>query len=363
MPVTRIEADAALARLDSFSAIVDARSESEFALDRLPGAVNWPTLTDAERASVGTEYAQVSAFEARKHGAVLAARNIARHVEREAGGLGKDWQPLVYCWRGGQRSGALSTVLGQVGWRVHMLEGGYQAFRRAVLVALEALPAQFSFRTVCGPTGSGKSRLLRALAAEGAQVLDLEALANHRGSVLGHEPDSAQPTQKAFDTSLWDALRRFDAGEPVWVESESRKIGDVRLGDALLAAIRAAPCVWLEVPIEARVEGLLRDYRHLVDDTPRFCDRLDALVSLRGREVVGGWQSLAREGRHAEVVRALLDEHYDPIYRRSLDRNFGAAPRTVLAWNGAEETLGAIARAARSPEIRSTTPGCPATPA
>ena len=344
MSIVRVAATDALGRLDSFSAVLDARSESEFALDRIPGAVNWPTLTDAERANVGTEYTQVSAFDARKHGAVLAARNIARHVEREGEALGRDWKPLVYCWRGGQRSGALATVLSSIGWRVHVVEGGYQAFRRAVLADLDALPARLSFRTVCGPTGSGKSRLLRALAAEGAQVLDLEALARHRGSVLGHEPDAAQPSQKAFDTAVWDALRRFDPARVVWVESESRKIGDVRLGDALLEAIRTAPCAWLEVPVEARVEGLLRDYAHLVDDTPRFCDRLDALVALRGREVVGGWQSLAREGRHAEVVRALLDGHYDPIYRRSLERNFGAAPRATVAWDGGEASIGSVAR-------------------
>jgi tRNA 2-selenouridine synthase len=249
--VLRVEASDAIGRLDTFSAVIDARSEAEYALDHLPGSVNWPTLTDDERASVGTEYAQISAFEARKRGAVLAARNIARHVEREAAGLAKDWQPLVYCWRGGQRSGALATVLGQIGWRVHVLEGGYREFRRSVLAALEVLPGTLDFRTVCGPTGSGKSRLLRALAEAGAQVLDLEALARHRGSVLGHEPDGAQPSQKAFDTALWDALRRLDPARPVWVESESRKIGDVRLGDALLAAIRGAPCIWLEVPIEA----------------------------------------------------------------------------------------------------------------
>jgi tRNA 2-selenouridine synthase len=350
--VTRIEAGEALRRLDAWSAILDARSETEHALDHLPGAVNWPTLTDAERASVGTEYTQVSAFEARKRGAVLAARNIARHVEREAMALPKDWQPLVYCWRGGQRSGSLATVLGAIGWRVTVLEGGYRAFRRAVLDALETRPAQLAFRTVCGPTGSGKSQLLRALAAAGAQVLDLEALARHRGSVLGHEPGEPQPSQKAFDTALWGALRAFDPARPVWVESESRKIGDVRLGDALLAAIRAAPSVWLEVPVDARVEGLLRDYAHLVRDTETFTGRLDALVQLRGRETIDAWQAMAREGRHAEVVRALLDEHYDPIYRRSLERNYGAAPRTAVAWDGEAASLARLAHRLAESTVR-----------
>ncbi|HNK17853.1 MAG TPA: rhodanese-like domain-containing protein, partial [Piscinibacter sp.] len=161
MPIVKLPADAALARLAEFDALIDARSPAEYALDRLPGALNWPSLNDAERALVGTEYKQVSPFAARKRGAVLVARNIAAHVEREAMDKPKDWKPLVYCWRGGQRSGALATVLAAIGWRVHLLEGGYQAFRRAVIAALEELPARFTYRVVCGVTGSGKSRLLQ----------------------------------------------------------------------------------------------------------------------------------------------------------------------------------------------------------
>ena len=212
-----ITAAEALARLDEFSAVIDARSESEFALDRLPGAINWPVLTDAQRIQVGTEYKQVSPFVAQKRGAAMVARNIADHIERDVLDLPKDWKPLVYCWRGGKRSGSLALILGQIGFKVHLLEGGYREYRRAVMEALELLPARFNYRVICGSTGSGKSRLLQVLRSHGAQVLDLEALANHRGSVLGLVPGSPQPSQKQFDSRVWQTLREFDPARPVFV--------------------------------------------------------------------------------------------------------------------------------------------------
>ncbi|HWK82888.1 MAG TPA: tRNA 2-selenouridine(34) synthase MnmH, partial [Caldimonas sp.] len=213
---------------------------------------------------------------------------------------------------------------------------------------LDTLPQRFDLRVVCGPTGSGKSRLLHTLQAQGAQVLDLEALANHRGSVLGLVPGSPQPTQKAFDSRLWDALRRLDPLRPVFVESESRKIGDLRVAEALIERMRAAPCIRLELALEQRVETLLRDYDFFVKDTGAFCERLDALRVLRGKEVVAGWQEAAREGRNADVVRDLLATHYDPIYRQSMQRNFTqlGQPLLELRWDGSAASLEAAAHAA-----------------
>ena len=351
MSLIPIDAEEALARLDTFSAIVDARSEGEYALDRIPDAVNWPSLGDAERSRIGTEYKQVSPFAAKKRGAAIVARNIATHIERHVLELPREWSPLVYCWRGGQRSGALATVLGQIGFRVHLLEGGYQRYRRAVVAALETLPAQFDFRVVCGPTGSGKSRLLKALAARGEQVLDLEALAEHRGSVLGLVPGRTQPSQKAFDTRIWDALRRLEAARPVWVESESKKVGDVRVPEALIERMRAAPCVWLKLPTERRVALLLDAYDFFVADSAAFCARLDALRVLRGEATVERWQALARSGDNATVVRELLDQHYDPIYRESLRRNFGATAGSGrrVEWRGDDASLAEAAAALSAP--------------
>jgi len=345
VPLIVVDAAEALRQLDEYNAVVDARSESEYALDRLPGAVNWPSLNDAERAQIGTEYKQASPFAARKRGAAMVARNVAAHIERHVLDLPREWSPLVYCWRGGQRSGALATVLGQIGFRVQLLEGGYQQYRRAVVAALETLPARFALRVVCGPTGSGKSRLLGALAARGEQVLDLEALAEHRGSVLGLVPGSTQPSQKAFDSRVWERLRRFDPARPVWIESESKKVGDVRVPEALIERMRAAPCVWLELPIERRVALLLDEYDFFVTDSEAFCARLDALRAMRGKVTVEHWQALARAGENATVVRELLDTHYDPIYRESLRRNFGASAGAGerVEWVGDEASLAAAA--------------------
>ena len=343
-----ITAADALDRLDEFSTLIDARSESEYALDRLPGALNWPSLTDAERVIVGTEYVQVSPFLAKKRGAALVARNIAAHIEREVLDKPKDWRPLVYCWRGGTRSGALATVLDQIGFRVHRLEGGYQAYRRALIAALDELPAHFQYRVICGSTGSGKSRLLQVLRAQGAQVLDLEALANHRGSVLGLVPGQPQPGQKQFESRVWDGLRRFDPARPVYIESESKKVGDLRVPLALIECMRSAPCLRLELPLDARVRLLLEDYDFFVTDSAAFCERLDALRAVRGSEVVKAWQAAARAGRTPEVVRDLLVAHYDPIYAQSTKRNFAgtAALHLELAWDGSESSLQAAAAAA-----------------
>ena len=322
MPVQPLSAADALTRIDAFDAIIDARSQSEWALDRLPGALNWPSLTDAERARVGTLYAQVSPFEAQKVGAALVARNIAAHIEREAMGLPKSWQPLIYCWRGGKRSGALAHVLGQIGWRVHVIEGGYKAFRKAMLEDLPERVAPLSWRVLCGATGSGKTRLLHALRQAGAQTLDLEALASHRASVLGQVPGQPQPGQKHFEMLLWDALRRCAPDRPVYIEAESKKVGDLAVPEPLIAAMRAGACLHVQLPEDERVALLLEDYPYFVSDPELFCERLTALTALRGHAVVDEWIASVRAGCIQAVVRDLLARHYDPGYTASTRRNF-----------------------------------------
>ncbi|MFO6419464.1 tRNA 2-selenouridine(34) synthase MnmH [Hylemonella sp. W303a] len=316
-----LSAEDALRRLDDFDAVLDARSESEYAEDHLPEALNWPTLNDRERHEVGLLH-RSNPFEARKRGAMIAARNIAAHIEREVLQKPKDWKPLVYCWRGGKRSGSLALILGEIGFYVTRIDGGYKAFRNALLADIPRLAAGLDWRVICGATGSGKTRLLHALREVGAQTLDLEALARHRSSVLGALPGQPQPTQKAFDTQIWDALRRFDPARPVYVESESKKVGNVAVPDALMAAMRAAPCLHLLLPEDERVALLLEDYPHYARDAAEFCARLDALTELRGKKTVTHWQDLVQSGQLQEVVRELLRTHYDPGYRQSSLRNF-----------------------------------------
>ena len=347
MSVVQISAPEALARLAEFDAVIDARSESEFELDRLPGAINWPSLRNAERARVGTLYKQVSPFEARKLGAALVSRNIADHIEREAMGRPKSWRPLVYCWRGGQRSGALSLVLGQIGFRVHLIEGGYKAFRAAMLADLPSRAGQLHYQVICGPTGSGKTRLLHALAEAGAQVLDLEGLASHRASVLGLIPGQPQPSQKRFEMLLWETLGRFDPARPVYVEAESKKVGNVTLPDALIQAMRASPCVRVDLSEEERVALLLEDYPFFVSDPAFFCQRLDTLVALRGRAVIEAWKTQVATGQTEAVVRELLEKHYDPGYAASTRRNFQQFEK-ALEIPLADRSPAALAQAART---------------
>lgn len=322
MSLTTIAASEALHRLDEFDIIIDARSEDEYAEDHLPGAVNWPTLNNEERKAVGTTYKQVNAFEAKKRGAAIAARNISAHIEREVIDKPKDWKPLAYCWRGGKRSGSLSLILSEIGFRVTLIEGGYKAFRAAVLEDIPRLAPQFDWRVICGTTGSGKTRLLQELATAGAQVLDLEALANHRSSVLGAIPGVSQPSQKHFDTRVWNALRRLDPKRPVYVESESKKVGNVAVPTALIDAMRAGQCLNLILLDEERVALLMEDYDFFVQDREAFCERLDALKELRGKQVVEDWKQQVRGGRIEDVVRDLLLSHYDPVYLQSMERNF-----------------------------------------
>ena len=311
-----------IARYGEFDSVIDARSESEYALDHLPGALNWPTLNDSERQAIGTLYKQVNAFEAKKRGAAIAARNISAHIEAHVLDKQRDWAPLAYCWRGGKRSGALSLILDQIGFRVSLVEGGYKAFRAAMLLDIDRLVAQLQFRVICGTTGSGKTRLLQALIAEGAQVLDLEDLAQHRSSVLGAIPGRPQPSQKRFDTLVWDALRAFDPSRPVFVESESKKVGNVAIHAGLLDAMRASPCVFIELPLEERVALLLEDYQFFLSNPEHFCQRLEALTAQRGKASVQEWKEAVGKGDFSSVVRALLTEHYDPVYLQSIERNF-----------------------------------------
>ena len=353
MSVNVVSAQDAIARMrlplgtpGAYSAIIDARTEDEFALDHLPGAQNWPSLNNAERIVIGTMYKQEGPFEAKKKGAGLVAANISKHIENHVLDLPKDWQPLVYCWRGGKRSGSLALILGQIGFKVSIIEGGYKAFRSAMVDAIPPLAESLSWRVICGPTGSGKTRLLHCLKEQGAQVLDLEGLANHRSSVLGIIPGQAQPSQKHFDTLLWDALRNMDPTKPVFVESESRKVGNLAVPESLILSMRASPCYQLELSDEERVKLLLEDYDFFVKDPALFSKRLDALVAIRGKQVVEDWQALIAAGSMEDVVRDLLKLHYDPTYFASMKRNFLQIDKAqvVLSKSRSLESLSSVAK-------------------
>lgn len=342
----RIAVGEAFAPEAHFDAIVDARSPSEFAEDHLPGAIAAPVLDDAERALVGTVHRQQSAFVARRMGAAIVSRNIASLLEREFAERPAQWRPLVYCWRGGNRSDALATVFAAVGWRTSVLDGGYRAFRRHVVDELAQLPQRLRWHVIAGRTGSAKSLVLQRLADLGEQVLDLEALARHRGSVLGVLPDEAQPSQKAFETALWNALRRFEPSRPVFVESESRRVGRCHVPDAVIEAMRAARCTQLQAPLGVRARLLLAQYRHFIDDPARLFEPLDRLLELHGRTRVETWKSMARAGRWQEFVESILEVHYDPAYERSMRHNFAQFESAAIL--GIDDRADTVDRAARA---------------
>lgn len=308
---------ATVAQIAEFDAIIDVRSPAEFLEDHVPGAQNCPVLSNEERIKVGTLYKQVSAFEAKKIGAVLVGRNISTMLETHFLDKPRQWRPLIVCWRGGQRSGAVSHVMREIGWEAHQLAGGYKAWRRHVIAELEALPDRFDFRVISGATGSGKSQLLEALARQGAQVLHLEALAAHKGSVLGGLPGQPQSSQKSFETRLFCALKNLDPQLPVFVEAESRVIGKLRLPESLIIALRSAHCLRLDVGLEARVDFLLTDYAYALDDAPWLHACLDRLQGVQSNDTLGRWKNMVTRGDFPALVSELLRLHYDPLYQRS----------------------------------------------
>jgi tRNA 2-selenouridine synthase len=321
------------AEASSFDAVLDARSPAEYAEDHVPGAQSFPVLSNEERARVGTLHKQASPFEAKKLGAALVARNIASHVEGSFADKPKTWRPLVYCWRGGKRSGAFAHILREIGWDAKTLEGGYKAYRKHVVEQLSEAPLRLRFRVIHGVTGSGKSRLLASLRAAGAQVLDLEGLAAHRGSVLGNLPERPQPSQKMFESLLLKELNCLDSQKEIFVEGESRKIGQLQVPAALIARMRESECVLLDTAGDARVALLMDEYRHFFTDLPALNTQLDCLVGLHGHDRVGEWKALAASGAWQELVQRLLSEHYDPAYKRSAPNNFpllAQAPRVQV---------------------------------
>jgi tRNA 2-selenouridine synthase len=295
-----------------FDDIIDVRAPAEYAEDHLPGAISLPVLDDAERAEVGTIYKQVSPFSARKIGAALVAKNASLHLQGPLADCPGGWRPLVYCWRGGQRSGSFATILSQIGWRVETLAGGYKAWRGLVVREVYDTPVRAPVVVLDGNTGSAKTEVLNLLPGLGLQVIDLEGLARHRGSLFGSV--GVQPSQKAFEGALALALAALDPTKPVIVEAESSKIGNCRLPPKIWKAMVAAPRISIAAPRAARAAYLARAYGDLVAEPERLMATLDLLRPLHAGEVIEGWQGLAATGDHVALADSLMEQHYDPRY-------------------------------------------------
>ncbi|MGR3291683.1 MAG: tRNA 2-selenouridine(34) synthase MnmH [Paracoccaceae bacterium] len=313
-----------------FDSVIDVRSPAEFALDHLPGAINLPVLNDAERVRVGTIYVQDNAFSAKKIGAALVARNAARHLDGPLANKDGSWQPLVYCWRGGQRSGSFATILSQVGWRVQVLEGGYKTYRRLVSRAMYDAPLAHRLIILDGNTGTAKTELLQLLRDRGQQVIDLEGLAAHRGSVFG-AVERPQPSQKSFEAALAVAFAGFDTARPVLLEAESSKIGKLIIPPSVWKAMNAASRLTISASIDDRATYLTRTYHDIVQDRAALRDRLDILIPHQGRERVEAWQTLADQGQMKTLATELMQSHYDPSYARSRARRQECVIATIEA--------------------------------
>ncbi|WP_027995766.1 tRNA 2-selenouridine(34) synthase MnmH [Simplicispira psychrophila] len=329
----------------AFDAVIDARSPAEFALDHIPGAINCPVLDDEERRIVGTLYKQQGAFEARRIGGAFVAANLARHLQGPLADRPARWKPLIYCWRGGMRSGSMVTWLRMVGWDAQQLAGGYKSWRRHVIDLIEALAPQLPLRVLCGPTGSAKTRILQALAERGEQVLDLEACARHRGSVLGGWPGVPQPSQTAFETLLGQQLEPLDLQRPIYVEAESSKIGRISVPPPLIQHLRASPCIEIQASPAVRLEFLLRDYANLGDDPALLAQQLGSLRELHGHQVIDRWQHWALARDLAPLFAELMALHYDPLYARSQSKNLfqWAQRQSVCAQDLSSAGISAVA--------------------
>ncbi len=331
----------------AFSEIIDVRSPAEFAEDHVPGAINLPVLDDEERATVGTIYKQQSPFQARKLGAALVAANISRAVSEHFIDKPRDYRPLVYCWRGGQRSMSLATILARIGWPTTVIEGGYKRYRRQVIETLDSIAPQLRLIVVSGLTGTAKTDFLQALRDQGEQVIDLEGLARHRGSLLGPDPQAPQPAQKFFESLLARALRQLDASRPVWIEAESNKIGNLHCPAALWKRMGQARTVELRAPLAARVDYLMRQYDHFLRDPETLKEKIGALRFRHGARQIDEWNAMIDRGDWRNFVASLLEIHYDPAYSRAISKNRGERARIIELPDLERETLRtAVAEAA-----------------
>ena len=328
-----------------FDEIIDVRSPSEFIEDHVPGALNLPVLSDSERAQVGTLYRNASPFEARRMGAGLVSANIACHLSGDLSDKDRDFRPLVYCWRGGKRSAAMAIVLSSIGWHPHLLDGGYKAYRSFVRQSLAGLlEQQIPFRVIAGLTGSGKTLLLQRLEKLGEQVVDLEAIAAHRGSALGEEPDQRQPGQKRFETLLLERLCILDSKRPVYIESESSRIGCLQIPDVMWSLMKKAPVIEVSVPRQDRATYLLNAYPHFTDNADLLIEKLEPVRRLQSSAVFAQWEEAISRGEFLEFVQSILENHYDPAYRRSREKTYMEACAKLTMKRVSGECLDKVAR-------------------
>ena len=317
-----------------YNDIIDVRTPLEFAEDHLPNSINLPVLSNSERDEIGTIYKQINPFEARRRGAALVSRNIAEHLESYLFNKEKDYEPLIYCWRGGERSKSMATVLDSIGWKTTLLEGGYQAYRKHIVESFDnILQSGFHFKIISGLTGSGKTKLLKHLNDFGMQTLDLEGLAAHRGSALGDETNMDQPSQKMFERILYEKLLKLNADQPIFLESESSRIGNLQIPSKFWTIMKSSPVLELNVDLKYRVNFLLSEYVHFTEDKELLKTKLEKIKHLKTELVFNNWISMVEKNNHQGFVESILKDHYDAAYLSSRRKTYSSEPDCTFTMN------------------------------
>ena len=304
-----------------FDTIIDVRSPLEFAEDHIVGAINCPVLSDLERQKVGTIYKKESSFKAKIIGSSLAAKNIAFHIQNNFIEKKGSWQPLIYCWRGGQRSKAFSIVLSEVGWRTNQLKGGYKEYRNQVINFLENIGPKLKITLISGKTGSAKTKILKSIENEGGQILDLEGLANHKGSLLGKIPDLIQPSQKFFESLIFNKIQNLNLKDKIYVEAESSKIGNIHIPKSIWKKMIKSPRIEISANIELRAKFLVSDYDYMCNDPTLINPIIKGLKNRLSKELFDEWTNLIDRKKWFDLTKSFLENHYDPSYSSNTIKN------------------------------------------
>ena len=304
-----------------FDTIIDVRSPLEFAEDHIVGAINCPVLSDLERQKVGTIYKKESSFKAKIIGSSLTAKNIAFHIENNFMEKKGSWQPLIYCWRGGQRSKAFSIVLSEVGWRTNQLKGGYKEYRNQVINFLDNIGPKLKITLISGKTGSAKTKILKSIEKEGGQILDLEGLANHKGSLLGKIPDLIQPSQKFFESLIFNKIQNLNLKDKIYIEAESSKIGNIHIPKSIWKKMIKSPRIEISANVELRAKFLVSDYDYMCNNPTLINPIIKGLKNRLSKKLFDEWTNLIDRKKWFDLTKSFLENHYDPSYSSNTIKN------------------------------------------